>query len=356
LEVVEVRVLLAEICLLKDRGLTAEVTVADFVFKNIQSLKDMVYPAYLYSGINDSTRVTNERIPTVDLMSRLDMILRGKVSNAGAPVAYSAWNLPPHRSFFEFVSNPPTRDGVLGLRVWPSSEDIEALIAPLRSLLENERQTHFEIPTSTDDAEMDAILSFLAGESFDYALAVPMVITDGQELGEVVKARKPEGVRSKRPRRVSWQTAPVEENRKKRRLRWLSSLDQGANPSTPVPDEILAKTLPKVDAKGCDRALATAFIFDEGEEEEEEEVPLIRKNSRHYRGSEGGSDIPSPALSALVGLQGLSILDFDQALEDVIPENMLSESIIDDVMAACSEVRDDGLGVSQAVSRASSTL
>jgi hypothetical protein len=50
-------------------------------------------------------------------MSRLDMILRGKVSNAGAPVAYSAWNLPPHRSFFEFVSNPPTRDGVLGLRV-----------------------------------------------------------------------------------------------------------------------------------------------------------------------------------------------------------------------------------------------
>jgi hypothetical protein len=133
-------------------------------------------------------------------------------------------------------------------------------------------------------------------------------------------------------------------------------LDQGANPSTPVPDEILAKTLPKVDAKGCDRALATAFIFDEGEEEEEEEVPLIRKNSRHYRGSEGGSDIPSPALSALVGLQGLSILDFDQALEDVIPENMLSESIIDDVMAACSEVRDDGLGVSQAVSRASSTL
>jgi hypothetical protein len=50
---------------------------------------------------------------------------------------------------------------------------------------------------------MDAILSFLAGESFDYALAVPMVITDGQELGEVVKARKPEGVRSKRPRRVS---------------------------------------------------------------------------------------------------------------------------------------------------------
>ena len=90
LEVTEARVLLAEICLLKEKGLTAEVVVADFVFKNIQPLKDRAYPAYLYSGINDGTRVTNKRIPTADLLSRLDMILRGRVSNAGAPVAYSA--------------------------------------------------------------------------------------------------------------------------------------------------------------------------------------------------------------------------------------------------------------------------
>jgi hypothetical protein len=55
LEVTEARVLLAEICLLKERGLTAEAMVADFVSKNIQPLKDRVYPAYLYSGINDST-------------------------------------------------------------------------------------------------------------------------------------------------------------------------------------------------------------------------------------------------------------------------------------------------------------
>jgi hypothetical protein len=53
----ESRVLLAEICALKDRGLTAEavVVVVDFVFKNIQSLKDRIYPAYLYSGVNDPT-------------------------------------------------------------------------------------------------------------------------------------------------------------------------------------------------------------------------------------------------------------------------------------------------------------
>jgi hypothetical protein len=78
-EITEARVLLAEVCLLKDRGLIVEVVVADFIFKNIQPLKDSAYPAYLYSGVNDSTRVTNRRIPTEDLMSRLDMILRGRV-------------------------------------------------------------------------------------------------------------------------------------------------------------------------------------------------------------------------------------------------------------------------------------
>ena len=40
LEITEAKVLLAEICLLKERGLTAEAVVADFVFKNIQPLKD----------------------------------------------------------------------------------------------------------------------------------------------------------------------------------------------------------------------------------------------------------------------------------------------------------------------------
>jgi hypothetical protein len=48
-------VLLAEICALKDRGLTIEDVVADFVFKNIKPLKDRVYPAYLHIGVNDPT-------------------------------------------------------------------------------------------------------------------------------------------------------------------------------------------------------------------------------------------------------------------------------------------------------------
>jgi hypothetical protein len=193
--------------------------VADFVFKNIQPLKDRAYPAYLYSGINDGTLVTNKRIPTTDLLSRLDMILRGRVSNTGAHVAYYAWNLPSHRSFFEFVSNPPTRDGGMGLRVRPSPKDIEALIAPLRSLLEGERQTHFEMSASTDDEEMDVVLNLLAGESSESTHAEPMAITDGQELVGMERIRKPEEVHPKRPRRLSRPTAPVEEKRKKRRLR-----------------------------------------------------------------------------------------------------------------------------------------
>jgi hypothetical protein len=125
-----------------------------------------------------------------------------------------------------------------------------------------------------------------------------------------------------------------------------------------------AEALPEVDAKGCDCMQAAAFMFDE-DEEEEEEVPLIQKNSMHYRGSEGGGyDVPSLALSALVSLQGLSILDFEQALEEVIPEDMLSEPTAGDAPAVCLEVLDGGLSlldsagqeVTRAVSRSSSTL
>jgi hypothetical protein len=207
LEVTEARVLLAEICLLKERSLTAEAVVADFVFKNIQPLNDRAYPAYLYSGITDSTRVTNKKIPTEDLVSRLDMILRGKISNVGAPVAYSAWNLPPHRSFFNFVSNPPASDGGLGLRVRTSPEDIEALVAPLRDLSNDERQIHFEMSASPDDAEIDVVLSMLAGESSDSTHVEQMAITVGQELNKTMETQKPEGTRQKRPRQVKGKCA-----------------------------------------------------------------------------------------------------------------------------------------------------
>jgi hypothetical protein len=395
LEVTEAKVLLAEACLLKERGLTAEDVVADFVFKNIQPLKDRAYPTYLYSGVTDSTRVTNRRIPAKDLVSRLDMILRGKVSNVGAPVAYFAWNLPPPKSFFSFVSNPPSGDSGLGLRVRPSPEDIEVLVASLCDLPNDERQVHFEMPASPDDAEMNAMLDMLARESSDSGPTKTMVVAVIPELEKTMDAQNPEGTHPKRRRQVSHPAAPAEEKKmKKRRLRRLSCLDQGAGPSAPVAEKVPAEVFTgvdptggvpaEVDPNGCDRAPtdpngcdpteakpngcnpvaaepngcdpAPSFVRIFDEDEEEEEVPLIRKNSRLYRGSRGDSDIPSPALSALVSLQDLSITDFDQTLEDVIPEDMLSEPTDGDMMDVCFDIPDVGLEVSQAASRASSTL
>jgi hypothetical protein len=61
-------------------------------------------------------------------------------------------------------------------------------------------------------------------------------------------------------------------------------------------------------------------------------------------------------LSALVGLQELSIANFDQALEDVIPKGMLSEPADGDMMDVCSDIPEVGLELSRAASRASSTL
>jgi hypothetical protein len=70
--------------------------------------------------------------------------------------------------------------------------------------------------------------------------------------------------------------------------------------------------LAKADPNGC-----TVHVVDEGEEEEDE-ILLIRKNSRRYLASGESSGVPSPALSALIGLQELSLVSFDQTLEDMV--------------------------------------
>jgi hypothetical protein len=188
---------------------------------------------------------------------------------------------------------------------------------------------------------------------------------------------------------------PAEEKKKKKRwLRRLSCLDQGAGSSAPVAKKVQAEVFTGVDPtggvpaevdpngcdraptdpngcdpteaepngcnpvaaepNGCDPAPSVVRIFDE--DDDEEEVPLIRKNTRLYRGSRGDSDIPSPALSTLVSLQDLSITDFDQTLEDVILEDMVSETTNGDMMDVCSNIPDVGLEVSRAASRTLSTL
>jgi hypothetical protein len=381
LEVAEAGALLAKVGLLKERGLTAEAVVADFIFKNIQPLKDRAYLTYLYRGLADSTRVTNRRIPDVNLVSWLEMILRGKVSNIGAPVAYSAWNLPPSKAFTSFVSNPPAGDSSLGLRVRPSPEEVSALVASLSEIPDDERQVHFEVPLNPSDAEISAMLDMLAEDSSDAAPAETLAVAPIPEAGKALDIQRYDSARPKRPRRATQPTSPAEGKKKKKRcLRQVSCLDQDAGPSAPAAEEVSVLVFAEADPNGCDPTdadpigcdlddadpngcnLATAdpnwctvCIIDE-DEEEENEVPLIRKNSRRYIASGESSGVPSPALSALIGLQELSLANFDQTLEDMVPEDLLLEPADGGMMDVCADVPDAGLDLSRAASRASSTL
>jgi hypothetical protein len=118
--------------------------------------------------------------------------------------------------------------------------------------------------------------------------------------------------------------------------------------------------LDDVDPNGCDPTDADpngciARVFDE-DEEEEDEIPLIQKNSRRYIASGESSGVPSPTLSALVGLQELCLANFDQTLEDMVPEDLLSEPADGGMMDICADVPNVRLELSHAVSRASSTL
>ena len=107
---------------------------------------------------------------------------------------------------------------------------------------------------STDDAEMDVVLSLLARESSDSTRTEPMAIATGQEFGEDVEIQKPEGARQKRSRRVNRPAAPVEEKKKKGRIRRLSCLDQDVGPSALFLGDGLVDAIPEVNAEGCDDA------------------------------------------------------------------------------------------------------
>jgi hypothetical protein len=150
----------------------------------------------------------------------------------------------------------------------------------------------------------------------------------------------------------------------------VSCLNQDAGPSAPAAEEVSVPVFAEADPNGCDPTDAdpngcdlddadpngcTVHIIDK-DEEEVDEIPLIWKNSRRYIASGESSGVPSPALSALVGLQELSLENFDQTLEDMVPEDLLSEPTDGGMMDICADVPDAGLELSRAASRASSTL
>jgi hypothetical protein len=259
------------------------------------------------------------------------------------------------------VLNPPTGDGGLGLRVRPSVEEVSALVASLEEIPDDERQVHFEVPLDPSDAEIGAMLDMLAGDSSDAAPAETLAVVPIPGVDKALDAQKSVNVRPKHSRRAVQASFPAEgEKKKKRRIRRVSSLDQGASPSAPVAEEVPVPEFTEAVPNGCDPSDAdpngcVVRLVDE-DDEEEDDIPLIRKNSHRYIASGESSGVPSPALSALIGLQELSLANFDHTLEDMIPEDLLSEPADGGAMDVCVDALNAGLGSSRAASRASSTL
>src|SRR5688572_33271430 len=268
------------------------------------------------------------------------MILRGKVSNVGAPVAYSAWNLPPPKAFTLFVSNPPVTDGNLGLRVRPSAEEVSTLVASLGEIPDDERQIHFEVPLNPSDADINAMLDLLAEDSSDAAPTGTLAVVPLPEVDTALDVQKPVSTRPRRPSRTNQPEPSADEQKKKRRrLRRVSSFDEDAGTSVPATEEVPATGLTDADPNGCTQTATdpnggVACVVTVEDEEEEDEVPLTRKNSRQLIAGGESSGVPSPALSALIGLQELSLANFDQTLEDMVPEDLLSEPVDDDATEA----------------------
>jgi hypothetical protein len=255
------------------------------------------------------------------------------------------------------------------------------LVASLGEIPDDEKQVHFEVPLNPSNAEISAMLDMLAEDSSDAAPAKTLVVAPIPESGKALDTQRSNSIRPKRPRRTNPPTSPAEgKKKKKRRLCRVSCLNQDAGPSAPAAEEVPVPVFFEADPNGCDPTDAetngcdlddvdpngcnlakvehngcTVRIIDE-DEEEEEEIPLIRKNSRRYIASGESSGVPSLALSALIDLQELSLANFDQTLEDMVPEDLLSEPADGGMMEVCADVPDAGLELSRAASHASSTL
>jgi hypothetical protein len=237
------------------------------------------------------------------------------------------------------------------------------------------------MPLNLSYAEISAMLDMLAEDSSDSVPAETLAVAPILESGKTLDIQRSDSIRPKRPRRTNHPTSPAKGNKKKkRRLRRVSCLNQDAGPSAPAAGEVPMPIFTEAEPNGCDPTEADpngcglddvdpngcnlvradpngciVRIIDE-DEEEEEEIPLIRKNSRRYIAIGESSGVPSPALSALVGLQELSLANFDRTLEDMDPEDLLSEPADGGMMEICADVLAVGVELSRAASRASSTL
>jgi hypothetical protein len=83
--------------------------------------------------------------------------------------------------------------------------ECDPLVASLCDLPNDERQVHFKMPASPNDAEINVVLDMLAGESSDSAPAETMAVVVIPETDKTVDTRKPEGTCPKRLPQVSRQ-------------------------------------------------------------------------------------------------------------------------------------------------------
>jgi hypothetical protein len=137
--------------------------------------------------------------------------------------------------------------------VWPSPEEVSALVASLEEIPDDERQVHFEVPLNPSDAEISAMLDMLAENSSDAAPAETLVVAPIPEAGKALDAQRSDSVRPKRSRWDNQPSSPAEgKKKKKRHLRWVSSLDQNAGPSVPAAEEVPVPEFAEADPNGCD--------------------------------------------------------------------------------------------------------
>jgi hypothetical protein len=98
------------------------------------------------------------------------------------------------------VSNHPTGDSGLRLRVRPFPEEVSALVASLGEIPNDERQVHFEVPLNPSDAEISAMLDMLAEDSSDAAPAETLTVAPIPEVDKALDTQRSDSVRPKRPR------------------------------------------------------------------------------------------------------------------------------------------------------------
>jgi hypothetical protein len=203
------------------------------------------------------------------------------------------------------------------------------------------------VPLDPSDAEISVMLDMLAKDSSDATPAGTLVVAPLPEASKALDIQRPDNVRPKRPRRANQPASPADGQKKKKRRLWrVFSLDRDAGPSAPAAEEVPVPEFTNAYPNGCDPSDAdpngcAVRVVDE-DDEEEDEIPLIRKNIRRYVASGESSGVPSPALSALIGLQELSLANFDQTLEDMVPEDLLSEPADGGAMDVCVDVLDAG--------------